>query len=309
MGIRVRVFALGCVFVWVAASVFGQEKPDANNTSLGDVAREVKAQKAKAPKPVKVFTNDNIPAANGGAIEPGPGSSAKNSAPSPSEAAGTSAPVHDEKYFRTTMGELEGNLNTHQRELDVLQQKLGQNQMQYYASPSQTLQQEYSRGDINKLTADIDAKKQQVTDDQRAIDELRDQLRRDNGDPGWLEGVSPSANNTYTPPASLTEKPGTPEEAAKSREYWEDQFKEAREAVAKAKELQRLAEDELNLLQIQQARELQAPAKADLTAKVEAKQAEVESCKTATANALKALAALEKAFRQSGAPADWGPTE
>jgi hypothetical protein len=68
----------------------------------------------------------------------------------------------------------------------VLQQKLGQNQVQYYNDPNKSLQQQYSRDDINKLTTDIDAKKQQVADDNKAIDDLRDQLRHEGGDPGWL---------------------------------------------------------------------------------------------------------------------------
>jgi parvulin-like peptidyl-prolyl isomerase len=84
------------------------------------------------------------------------------------------------------MSTLQGNLDTHKRELDVLQQKLSQNQVQYYPDPNKTLQQLYSREDINKLTADIDAKKRQISDDEKAIEDLRDQLRRDGGDPAWL---------------------------------------------------------------------------------------------------------------------------
>ena len=68
----------------------------------------------------------------------------------------------------------------------MLQQKLGQNQMQYYPDPNKSLLQQYSRDDINKLTADIDAKKQQVADDEKAIEDLHDQLRHEGGDPGWL---------------------------------------------------------------------------------------------------------------------------
>ena len=68
----------------------------------------------------------------------------------------------------------------------MLQQKLGQNQMQYYNDPNKSLLQQYSRDDINKFTADIDAKKQQVADDEKAIEDLHEQLRREGGDPGWL---------------------------------------------------------------------------------------------------------------------------
>jgi SMC interacting uncharacterized protein involved in chromosome segregation len=46
--------------------------------------------------------------------------------------------------------------------------------------------QQYSRGDIDKFTADIEAKKQQIAKDEKAIDDLHDQLRQEGGDPGWL---------------------------------------------------------------------------------------------------------------------------
>ena len=63
MRIRVKVFVLGFVLVClVAVSGYAQQKSDTNDTSLGDIARQLKAQKAKEPKPAKVFTNDNLAA-------------------------------------------------------------------------------------------------------------------------------------------------------------------------------------------------------------------------------------------------------
>jgi SMC interacting uncharacterized protein involved in chromosome segregation len=84
------------------------------------------------------------------------------------------------------MSTLQGQLDTHKRELDVLQQKVGQNNMQYYPNPQDSLMQQYTRDDINKLNSDIAAKKKQIDDDQKAIDDLHDQLRQEGGDPAWL---------------------------------------------------------------------------------------------------------------------------
>jgi hypothetical protein len=186
MRIRVKDFILGLVLLCLAAVIgYSQQKSDTTDTSLGDIARGLKAQKAKQPKPVKVFTNDNIAGreedAGIGATSP-----AKSSTEAPPEISKAPAQGHNEEYYRSRLSELQANLNTHKRELDVLQQKLGQNQVQYYSDPTKTLLQEYSRGDINKLTADIDAKKQQIADDEKAIDDLHDQLRHEGGDPGWL---------------------------------------------------------------------------------------------------------------------------
>jgi hypothetical protein len=182
---HVRVFVLGFVLVCMAAgSGYAQQQSNASTPSLGDLARQLKAQKAKEPKPVKVFTNDNLPTSKEGVSESGaPGKSSADASPGGSKGG---AQGHDEKYFRTRMSTLQDQLDTDKRELEVMQQKLGQNQMQYYPDPNKSLQQEYSRGDVNKLTANIDAKKQQIANDEKAIDALRDQLRQEDGDPSWL---------------------------------------------------------------------------------------------------------------------------
>ena len=112
------------------------------------------------------------------------------------------------------------------------------------------------------------------------------------------------------PPAEETgsKKPETPDDKAHDRDYWQGKFKAARQDLARAKNLEQLAEDELNLLQLQQAREIDPTAKADLTAKVQAKQSEVDVNKATTQAAQKDLDDLEKDFKDSGAPDDWSQT-
>jgi hypothetical protein len=170
-------------------------------------------------KPKTVFTNDNLPArprqegltaaagmssAEGKPAASGESPAATESAEAKPAAAGTATgdqstevkpgavpaavgpEVHDEKYYRTKMKELTAQRELHQRQLSVLQQKDSQNQMQFYTNPQKTLMQEFSRTDINKLTSEIDKKKAEIAADEDAMDALRDQLRRDGGDPGWL---------------------------------------------------------------------------------------------------------------------------
>lgn len=179
-----------CILVWmiygVVPGVAKAQTANPNDGSLGNLARQVKAEKAKEPKPAKVFTNENIPKA---ATETIAGESPTAKKPGDEGAPDASAKTggaHDEKYYRTHLSELQTKLDMHKRELDVLQQKLSQNQVQYYPDPTKTLMQEYTRSDINKLTADIDAKKQQIADDEKAIDDLGNQLRHEGGDPAWL---------------------------------------------------------------------------------------------------------------------------
>lgn len=178
-----------------AVCAYAQQKSDSGSSSststtattpaatpsLGDLARKMKADKPKDSKPAKVFTNDNIPKGNVSEV-----SSSSGGSDAASSTSATTGSVHDEKYYRAQMSKLQGQLDTDQRELDVMQQKLGQGNMQYYSNPQTALMQEYSRSDINKLNDDISAKKDQIAKDQQAIDDLRDQLRREGGDPGWL---------------------------------------------------------------------------------------------------------------------------
>ena len=121
------------------------------------------------------------------------------------------------------------------------------------------------------------------------------------------------------PPAQTTPAIETPGESSapadagadkkKSREYWQQQFKSAREKFAADDEQQRLSEDELSLLQIQQARELTPETQTQLESSIKAKTADVEAKRAQAAKTKKALDDVEKEFRASGAPPDWAKTE
>jgi uncharacterized protein with LGFP repeats len=162
--------------------------------SLGELAKKLRSQRATSQKSVRVFTNDNLPrgpAAGGisiaGSMTPEP--SAQQAQPSSGVEPGTGAGAsgtHDEKYYRERMAELQSRLELHQRELSVLQQKQGQGQMQFYGDPNKALQQEYSRSDINKVADEVAKKQAEIDADNRAIQDLQDQLRREGAPSGWL---------------------------------------------------------------------------------------------------------------------------
>jgi hypothetical protein len=66
-----------------------------------------------------------------------------------------------------------------------MQRELGTLSLQYYPDPNKGMQQQLSRDDINKKTADIETKKKEIAADQQAIDDAEDDLRKAGGDPGW----------------------------------------------------------------------------------------------------------------------------
>jgi len=91
----------------------------------------------------------------------------------------------------------------------------------------------------------------------------------------------------------------------KSKEYWQARFRAARARLTHAKEEQTLVEDELRLLQVQQARELNPERSRKLNGRIDASTVELEAKSAATEKAQRAMDQLEKEFKESGAPQEW----
>lgn len=159
-------------------------------TSLGDVARKTREEK-KPANPAKVFTNDNIPTSGGLSLAGAtPGSSDKSGgdvAANASSSTDASAGSRDkqEREWRDKFAKLRQKLATDKENLDVMQRELGTLSLQYYPDPNKAMQQQLSRDDINKKSAEIEAKKKEIAADQQAIDDAEDDLRKAGGDAGW----------------------------------------------------------------------------------------------------------------------------
>ena len=308
-----RMATLALVF-GLGAGIAGAQN-STSSESLVDLARQLKAQRAKSQEKSKVFTNDDL-----AALPPLPGASkpaAAQAKPTQETSgkgagkesasatlAGPDQEPHGEKYFREHMGELEARLGLDERELNVLRQKLQLGALMYYPDPNKGLLQESgptAMSDIHKLQDQITKKEADVAADQGGIDDLREQLRRDAGDAGWLRNV-PASKASEGEAEKPKYKQGT-------KEYWQARFKSARARLADAHERQQLAEDELNLLQIQGARELNPNAKAELDEKAKAKGDEVSQNRAATEEAQRALDDLLREFQASGAPEEWSESE
>jgi predicted RNase H-like nuclease (RuvC/YqgF family) len=182
------------VTIGVAGLLAAEQDNGTDSQSLGQIARKYRQERTKeAKKPARVFTNDSLGVqtvsaapkteaeTKGAKEEKPPASPAAQPGGKPSEPS-----QRDESYYREKIKELRAALDLHQRELDVLKQKLSQNDMQYYPDPNKTLTQEFTRSDITKLQQEISKKSELVAADEKAIEDLEDQLRRDGGDPGWL---------------------------------------------------------------------------------------------------------------------------
>jgi len=140
--------------------------------------------------------------------------------------------------------------------------------------------------------------------------------------PAPWEEVAPAVDTTKaTPKPEAESKPGGPvtqpaepaaeksDDKKRTQEYWQEKFTTARREVASAESAQRLAQDELSLLQIQQAREIDPDVQSQVATKIQAKQAELTAIQAQLDAAQKVLDDLQKEFDASGAPAEWSQTE
>src|ERR1700689_5138053 len=158
----------------------------AQTDSLVAAARRTREEKKDKSKPAKVFPNENLPDVGGISsvgefAAPGENGAAADANPP----AANAAPANDEKTWRAKFATLHHKLEQDEQELDVMQRELGVLDVQYYANPLKSMQQDLTREDINKKTSDIDAKKQKIEADKQAISDAEDDLRKAGGDSGW----------------------------------------------------------------------------------------------------------------------------
>jgi hypothetical protein len=147
---------------------------------LAAASRRAKEQKKQAPKAVKVFTNENLP--TDATI-----STVGTSPPAPPATASTAASAADkgEQYWRDKFEKLHKKLDQDQADLAVMQRELGVLNLQNYQDPVTGMQQSYTRADLDKKTAEIEAKKKDVAADEQAIEDAESDLQKAGGNPGW----------------------------------------------------------------------------------------------------------------------------
>ncbi len=156
---------------------------------VAEAARKARENKKNAPKPKKVFTEDDIatkPASSSGEAAAASQSvgGIQQAAPVATAAAG-SEPKNDEAGWRQRFEVARGKITGAEKQLDVMQRELDKSQIQYYSDPQKAMEEQNSRKDINDKTAKIDAQKQQIVTLKQELSELEDELRKAGGDPGW----------------------------------------------------------------------------------------------------------------------------
>ena len=187
MILRVAVLAGVAAICGVAvAPRAGAQQTPSTDDPVADAARKARAEQKAAPKPKKVFTNDDMPAnpadTTSATVKGGDAAAAQGGGDSGGDA---DSDPKGEKAWRKKFKGAHDKLALAEKDLDVLQRELDKNQVQYYNDPQKALMQEYNRSDIAEKTAKIDAKKKEIEGLKQHLSDMEDDLRKAGGDPGW----------------------------------------------------------------------------------------------------------------------------
>jgi hypothetical protein len=198
---------------WLAASVLSaglclvalpassqQEQASSGQQQTGDpvadAARRSREQQKTAPKPKKVYTDDDVkpatpPSDAGAAAQAGQAAAGAQAAPDNGQGAadagtGASGKKDDaETAWKKRFQEQRNKIAAAEKELDILQRESEKAQVQYYNDPQKALMEQNTRKDINDKNTKIDQKKQEIANLKKQLDDMEDELRKSGGDPGW----------------------------------------------------------------------------------------------------------------------------
>jgi len=198
IGIVAVVMGAALCLAGVSAAARPQSStPQQTGDPVADAARKAREAKKDAPKPKKVYTDDDVktsapePAAPAAApVDANSGAAAAKTG----QASGDAAKPTDDSQKEDPNGEAawrkrfqsqRDKIAKAEKELDILGRELEKAQVEYYPDPQKAMTQQNSRADVNAIGAKIDAKKKELEQLRQGLGDLEDQLRKSGGDPGW----------------------------------------------------------------------------------------------------------------------------
>jgi hypothetical protein len=194
---QVKLWIKGSVvvagFCLAGIAAYGQQQSSSQQSPgdpVADAARRAREEKKNAPKPKKVFTDDDVsksaPAPATAAPAGGFGSTAGiENKGQQADADPTKEDPNGEKAWRKRFQEQHDKIAKAEKELDVLQREEEKASVQYYTDPQKAMQQQNSRAEVNAIHAKIDSKKQEIAQLKQALDDMETDLRKAGGDAGW----------------------------------------------------------------------------------------------------------------------------
>jgi len=186
------VFLIG--LTGFTASAQQDQTPASTGDPVADAARRAREEKKTAPKPKKVFTEDDLPARPAAGETPAPATSTTSpTSPAPApvaeplsqdDASGKEDP-NSEAHWRKRFAAQRRKIAVAEEELSVLQREAEKADVQYYSDPQKALNEQFSRNEINAKNEKIAAKRKEIAGLKQQLSDLEDEVRRSGGDPGW----------------------------------------------------------------------------------------------------------------------------
>ena len=190
------LFLLGLTLASSAAIAQQDQSQAGTGDPVADAARKARQEKKIAPKPKKVFTDDDI-ASKPAADVPAPSQTSPSSNESGDLAPQGKAPAsktdisekkedpNSEAAWRKRFAAQRRKIADAEEALSVLQREAEKADLQYYPDPQKALREQYTREEINAKNEKIAEKKKEIADLKQQLSDLEDQLRTAGGDPGW----------------------------------------------------------------------------------------------------------------------------
>jgi len=194
-----KASALSCAILFSSLTLVARQQDASQQTGdpVADAARRAREAKQNAPKPRKVYTDDDVskskpaPPATSTSSATGDSSSPTQGASKPvagASAKPTTSADQDAKAeadWRKRFKEQHENIARAEKELDILQRENQKDQTQYYPDPQKAMTEQYTRKEINEKDAKIEAKRKEIEQLKQGLADLEDALRKAGGDSGW----------------------------------------------------------------------------------------------------------------------------
>jgi chromosome segregation ATPase len=186
--------ALSCAILFSSVTLVARQQDSSQQQTgdpVADAARRAREAKQSAPKPRKVYTDDDVSKSKpvAPATSATGDSSAQGSPKQVGASAKTSIPADQdakaEADWRKRFKEQRENIARAEKELDILQREAQKDQIQYYPDPQKAMTEQYTRKDINEKDAKIEAKRKEIEALKQGLADLEDALRKAGGNSGW----------------------------------------------------------------------------------------------------------------------------
>jgi cell division protein FtsL len=185
--------ALSCAILCSSVTVIArqQDTPQQTGDPIADAARRAREAKQNAPKPHKVYTDDDVskPKPAPAAATGDSSATLESTPPAAGTAANTRAPADQdaktEAAWRQRFKEQRDKISRAEKELDILQRETQKAEIQYYPDPQKAMNEQYTRKEINDKDAKVEAKRKEIADLKQGLSDLEDALRKAGGDSGW----------------------------------------------------------------------------------------------------------------------------